>query len=284
MTEYDCVYVLKYIYSLWLPSFDENYGPDYWPMFHSYGSNDLDVLEQTLWVMDVFHPNLLLVYLGDTDHEGHSGIWENYTSAIYTADSIVGVIWDRIKEDPNYKDQTLLFVTNDHGRHDDEHGGFQHHGDGCEGCRHIQFLAAGPTIRKNYVSTKERFIPDMAVTASHWLEINPEMATGQVMHEIFEESAVEELSPGEITQLEISPNPVSEKTKLSFSLKQAGLITLTVYDGFGYRVAQPIDRYALSGEHSLEIGSFFQGLPAGIYFYSIDTESNRYSGKMIISH
>jgi len=44
-----------------------------------------------------------------------------------------------------------MFVSSDHGRHDDAHGGFQHHGCSCEGCRHIIGLGIGPGFRKGAV-------------------------------------------------------------------------------------------------------------------------------------
>ncbi len=182
--ETNCVYVLKYISSLWLPSFDASYGPAYWPYFHSQGSTDSDVATEAQYIMDMYSPNLLLIYLADVDGAGHSGDWYEYTRAIGRADSIVGLLWDKIQSDPQYRDKTTLIVTNDHGRHDDQHGGFSGHGDDCDGCRHIMFLAIGPAIKKNYVSNTYRRIPDMAVTASCLLGIDPEQATGEIMHEL----------------------------------------------------------------------------------------------------
>ena len=42
----ECFYILKYIEGLWLPSFHPDYGPYYWPQFHSIGISDDDVAEQ----------------------------------------------------------------------------------------------------------------------------------------------------------------------------------------------------------------------------------------------
>jgi hypothetical protein len=151
-----CYYVIKFITSLWLPSFHQEYGPPYWPIYHSTGSTDEDVLTEALWVMETHHPQYLWVYLADVDTYGHSGNWANYTGAIRTADSAVAVIWDAIQTDSLYADNTTLLVTNDHGRHDDAHGGFRGHGDGCDGCRQIMFLALGPRIRPNFVLCRYR--------------------------------------------------------------------------------------------------------------------------------
>jgi len=267
-----CVYVLKYISSLWLPSFDDDYGPEYWPDTHSQGSDDKDVAEQTEWLIDTQHPDFLLVYLADTDHEGHSGNWNNYTHAIHTADSIVGALWDKIQADPFYKDQTTLFVTNDHGRHDDAHGGFKGHGDGCEGCRHIQFLAAGPKIKKNFVSKQYRTISDMAVTAAHWLGVDPEKATGDVMYEIFEENAInEDVSPDRFA-LKAYPNPFTESITIQFKLDQTANVQLKIFDLYGRVVKSLVDSKLPIGLNSFSWnGTNSSGVEvcSGVYFYSL---------------
>ncbi|MFU8844184.1 MAG: alkaline phosphatase family protein, partial [Bacteroidales bacterium] len=164
-----CYYVLKYISSLWLPSFDQDYGPDYWPTFLSQGSNDEGVCNNTKNLMNTGQPDFIWVYLADVDHAGHSGDWNYYTSALRKADSIAGVLWYHAQSLPYYQHKLTMIVTNDHGRHDDQHGGFQNHGCGCEGCRRIQFQAVGPGIRKNFISIQPRVLPDMAVTAAHIL-------------------------------------------------------------------------------------------------------------------
>ena len=116
------------------------------------------------------------------DHEGHSGDWESYTTAIHKADSIVGFLWEKLQADTFYQNSTTLFVTNDHGRHDDQHGEFSGHGCGCEGCRHIMFLALGPNVKNNFISTQYRRTPDLAVTVSEIFDADPTEATGEIMN------------------------------------------------------------------------------------------------------
>ncbi len=279
----ECFYILKYISSLWLPSFDPDYGPDYWPEFHSVGSTDKDVATQAQLVMDNDHPHFMLVYLADVDHAGHSGNWVEYTTAIHTADSIVGVLWQKLQSDPFYKDSTTLIVTNDHGRHDDQHGGFQHHGCGCEGCRHIQFLAVGPPIKKNFVSSTDHSIPDMAVTASALLGINPEKATGNIMQEIFSYDAINEETNQNIS-LKIHPNPFNISTRINYYLSEATEVHFRIFNATGKEIATLVNQRQSPGEKSIKwdaTNKRGQKVSPGVYYYVLQIGQQRKTGKLI---
>lgn len=278
----DCYYVLKEIESLWLPSFDEDYGPDYWPAFHSVGESDEDVAEQAIQVMENHHPRFLWVYFADVDHAGHSGIWNNYINAIHIADSLVDVLWYAIQSDPFYADKTTMIVTNDHGRHDDQHGGFQGHGCGCEGCRHIELLAIGPDIKENFVSQQYRYTPDMAVTASYIAGVNPEKATGHVMTEIFKSQGIETNSA--IALNSIFPNPFSESITISYSINENYPAIITITDLSGKPVKQFVQDTPKPGLRQIiwdgrnEKGEIVE---KGVYIYSIKAGNHMMSGKII---
>lgn len=179
--ESDCVYVMKDLCS-WKASFDPGYGPDYWPLYHTVGSSDIDVWHQAEDILTLDHPSFMLLYLADVDHEGHSGNWNNYTHAIAVADSIVGLLWNLLETNPYYAGITTMFVTNDHGRHTTNFSG---HGDGCVGCRTIQLLAVGPDIQPNLVSTTPRTLRDVTPTIGELLGFTTESATGTAMMELF---------------------------------------------------------------------------------------------------
>ena len=279
----DCFYILKYISSLWLPSFDPDYGPVYWPEFHSVGSTDKDVATEVEWVIDNHHPHFMLVYLADVDHAGHSGIWTEYTTAISTADSIVGVLWQKLQSDPFYKDSTTLIVTNDHGRHDDQHGGFQHHGCGCEGCRHIQFLAVGPSIKKDFISYTDRSIPDMAVTASFLLGINPEKATGNIMQEIFNYDAINE-EVNQSVSLKTYPNPFSRSTSISYHLCEASEVSLRIFNMNSEGITTLVSERQSRGEKSIKWDATnYQGekVSPGFYYFVLQIGQQSETGKLL---
>jgi hypothetical protein len=96
----------------------------------------------------------------------------------------VAELWDEIESDPVYAGKTDLIVTNDHGRHDDAHGGFQGHGCGCDGCRHIMFLGLGPDFRQNYISYEYGRIPDIVPTMAEIMGFFPEYCTGEALFDV----------------------------------------------------------------------------------------------------
>jgi len=280
----ECFYVLKYHPVLWLQSFHPSYGPNYWPHSHSAGYNDYDVATQTEWVMDTYHPRFIWTYLTGVDDAGHSGVWSNYLNAIQIGDSIVGRLWNKIQSDSFYHNSTYLFVTNDHGRHDDLHGGFTNHGCGCEGCRHILFLSLGPNIKSHNVSSQYRCIPDLAVTISAIFGLNPECATGDVMEEIFENSlsvsSDKFLLPVRPYLSQNYPNPFNPSTTIAFDLPKTSEVSLKVLNILGEEVATLISASLLSGSHSVEWDA--GNLASGVYLYRLETEGYIETKKMIL--
>ena len=173
----DCVYVIKELCS-WKGSLDPDYGPEFWPTYHTVGSSDTDVWQEARRILETQSPGFMLLYLADVDLRGHDGDWEEYVRAVATADEIVGELWELVQWLPDYSGKTTLFVTNDHGRHTHD---FQNHGDDCEGCRTIQLLAVGPDIKRGWVSNTTRSIPDLTPTVGALLGFPAPMASGSVM-------------------------------------------------------------------------------------------------------
>lgn len=116
-------------------------------------------------IMTEHQPTLLLVNIIGPDISGHSNNWNWYLSTLSSTDKYVNTLWEHTQTNPFYSDQTSFIVTSDHGRHlDSIADGFISHGDGCAGCRHIQFVGFGPAFRANYEVNEEadqRVIPEI---------------------------------------------------------------------------------------------------------------------------
>ena len=122
----------------------------------------------------------------EVDQIAHSGVWNDYVDAITEVDSLVANAWAYIQSDTFYAGKTYVFITADHGRHDDANGGFQNHGDSCEGCEHIFCLALGPDIRQGYTVNNIFVQRDIGTTAAAILDIPAPNMMGYFMQDMFE--------------------------------------------------------------------------------------------------
>lgn len=131
-------------------------------------------------------PHLMLINLLGVDVEGHANNWKKYLQNIQKTDQYALRIWDSIQSNPLLRNQTTLFITNDHGRHlDGVKTGFANHGDGCEGCRHISLLVLGPEIPKNKTIETEAEMIDISKTISIMMGVQMPTGKGRFLEEIF---------------------------------------------------------------------------------------------------
>jgi hypothetical protein len=83
----------------------------------------------------------------------------------------------------------------------------------------------------------------------------------------------------------VYPNPFADRTTLSFSLAEPGLVTLTVYDVQGRRVATLADRTMAAGAHRVTWdGRSADGrsLPAGVYVVRIVSDAGAATAKLTL--
>jgi hypothetical protein len=142
---------------------------DHYAACTSIDTDDISTTKSFKVLLKRNHPRLALVNLPSTDVGGHSGDWIQYVTALHRADSLVNDIWETLQTDSFYRGNTTLFITNDHGRHDSIHGGFQNHGDDCEGCRHIMLLVIGRGFAAKSVVVNPRTQCDILPTAGELL-------------------------------------------------------------------------------------------------------------------
>ena len=130
-------------------------------------------------------PVLTLINLLDVDVWGHQNNWERYIESHLVSDSLVMDLWNMIQTNPDLKDKTNLYITNDHGRHLDGHkDGFKSHGDGCEGCRHISLLAVGPDFNKNVEVSKPYDQVDLTASIATMLGLTMPKSKGCIIPEL----------------------------------------------------------------------------------------------------
>jgi hypothetical protein len=230
------------------------------------------VLNAALTVMGGHHPQIVIINFPDVDYAGHAADWYRYLNAIRTVDSLVYLLWQFIQSDPHYKDNTTLFITNDHGRHDDGHGGFRNHGDGCEGCRHILLLAVGRGFPAGRVVATTRTQIDIAPTVGELLSFPVPYAEGTSLLADTIRTAVGEDPPGagivgEFALHQNYPNPFNPTTAIGFTLPARTHVTLEVLNTLGEQVALVVNSVKGPGAHMVSFDG--EGLASGIYLYRL---------------
>jgi len=162
-----------------------DYGPAYGASEAVGLGEDPGVYSRLIDVLATDHPSLVLANFASVDWAGHSGVWEQYTDAIEVADSLAAEVWQYLQSDTVYAGRTYLFVTNDHGRHSDNNGGFSNHGDACEGCQHVMLLALGPDVRVGYTVANFYTLRDLCPTVGEILGFDTPHSVGTDLTEMY---------------------------------------------------------------------------------------------------
>lgn len=224
-------------------------------------------------------PALLFVNLSDVDYAGHSGDWPAYLDAITVADSLIYHLWGAIQADPVLSGKTTLIVTNDHGRHDDAHGGFTNHGDDCPGCRRLQMLMVGPDTRVNHVSPVVYRQIDIARTVGELLQFPTPLSDGWLMNDVLVAPVVGHAgeTPRSCAFLgPPTPNPSEGSLHLPLSVAREGVLRAFVADVLGRRVAVLFEGPCPAGVLDLDWnGCNGAGEDAGSGVYFIQAEIGR---------
>jgi len=238
-------------------------------------------------VLETFHPRLSMLSLSETDRRAHAGEWQNYLNAIATADSLVGDLWAWLQTDPVYAGKTAMLLTYDHGRHDDAHGGYQHHGDTCAGCQRLGFFAIGPDFKTGIESPLPRTQIDVCRTVALLLGIATPLAVGDTMDEILATPtgldaslAVDGGVAGGrwIGDLRVAPNPFNPMVRIAFETRRAAFVEVGIHDSLGRFVRRLIAAKQAPGTHTVVWdgrNAAGQALASGAYLVVVDAGSER---------
>jgi hypothetical protein len=166
-------------------SVDPAYGAAYGAAVDVQNTSDLENYDALIARLQTDRPHFVLASFAAVDLKGHAGVFSDYTRAIETVDSLALLTWNYLQSDPQYAGRTTLFITADHGRHDDAHGGFQNHGDTCDGCQHIPLLVLGPDIHAGHVVTTLYTQRDLCTTVGSILGVATPESQGTRINEVF---------------------------------------------------------------------------------------------------
>ncbi|MEU0391320.1 alkaline phosphatase family protein [Streptomyces sp. NPDC006208] len=139
-----------------------------------YPGHDATIAAETESILRHQNPDVLFVYLGNTDVVAHAvGTGQRYLDAIAVQDSYVGRLWAAVKSRPAYaSERWTVIVTTDHG-----HVNTGGHGGSSIEERRTFVLAQGPGIAAGARPIDTRLV-DVAATVFKQLGITPDPAWG----------------------------------------------------------------------------------------------------------
>jgi hypothetical protein len=65
-----------------------------------------------------------------------------------------------------------------------------------------------------------------------------------------------------------------------YSLGESAMVTLKIFNQVGQQVAVPVNEQQAGGRHHVQWNA--EGMPAGVYFYTLTAGKQAYSGKVIV--
>jgi hypothetical protein len=108
---------------------------------------------------------------------------------------------------------------------------------------------------------------------------NPWIEESYVTGDLFDDYQVAEL-PSQACLLNAYPNPFNPTTTISYTLVNAGVVKLSVFDVTGREVAQLVNGYREAGIHDVTFDA--SSLGSGIYLYKLSSRDFNTAGKMLL--
>jgi hypothetical protein len=88
-------------------------------------------------------PRLMYICYGETDEWAHEGRYDHYLRSAHNVDRFIRQLWETVQAMPQYRDQTTLLITTDHGRGTDNIS-WRSHGQSISESGAIWIAALGP--------------------------------------------------------------------------------------------------------------------------------------------
>jgi hypothetical protein len=86
--------------------------------------------------------------------------------------------------------------------------------------------------------------------------------------------------PTEYNLYQNYPNPFNPTTTIKYSVKEAGMVTLKVYDILGKEITTLVNEIKSPGEYTVTFNA--SSLPSGIYFYTMQAGGFKASNKLLL--
>jgi hypothetical protein len=97
--------------------------------------------------LKAYKPRVLYISFDETDEYAHAGQYDQYVGSAHAEDGMLADIWTTIQSMPEYRDQTTLLVTCDHGRGNAIKDQWRDHGQKVKDAGQIWIAAMGPDTK-----------------------------------------------------------------------------------------------------------------------------------------
>ncbi len=131
-------------------------------------------------------PSLLWITMHDID-VAHAGAYSLYIDGIRRTDRLCAELWKAAQSEPEYADNTTLFILPDFGRDADEDSGgngFQHHRTGDTASRTTWMMALGAGVRQGVVYDQPMQSIDLVPTLGAMMGFSPSLSQGRPIKEL----------------------------------------------------------------------------------------------------
>jgi hypothetical protein len=98
---------------------------------------------------------------------------------------------------------------------------------------------------------------------------------------VFDKSGIAQIIPVSNSLSQNFPNPFNPSTTIYYGLKEAGNVTIKIYNALGQEIVTLVNERKESGYHYAEWNA--SGCPSGMYFYKIQSGNYTESKKMILA-
>lgn len=112
---------------------------------HVWGDEPLDsfAFHTAMQYLKLHHPRVLFLSLGETDDWAHEGDYELYLDAAHRVDRFLRELWETLQSMPEYRGNTTLILSTDHGRGATAQG-WKSHGEEIPDSKYIWTAFLGP--------------------------------------------------------------------------------------------------------------------------------------------
>jgi hypothetical protein len=113
-------------------------------------------------------PKVLYIAYGETDEWAHSGHYRSYLDAAHQVDAWIKEIWNFVQGDPQYRNNTSLIITTDHGRGDLVKDEWTSHNNKIQDSHEMWLAVMGPDIegKGELKTTMQLYQKQIAQTAA----------------------------------------------------------------------------------------------------------------------